>query len=45
VFGYYIDVYVLYSFADNGIGHTFIPDISDLEFDEDLNLVPVPPLD
>lgn len=27
---------------DNGIGHTFIPDI---EFDEDLNPVPVPPLD
>ncbi|PNF21715.1 hypothetical protein B7P43_G10328 [Cryptotermes secundus] len=30
---------------DNGFGHTFIPDISDIEFDEDLDLVPVPSLD
>jgi hypothetical protein len=37
---------MLYSLsADNGIGHTFIPDIPDIEADEDLNLVPVPPLD
>jgi hypothetical protein len=31
--------------ADNGIGHTFIPDIPDIEADEDVNLIPVPPLD
>jgi hypothetical protein len=31
--------------ADNGIAHTFIPDIPDAEVDEDLNPVPIPPLD